>query len=69
MKSMYEFNLVNLLNKLIEFNLISDKTHDRINILNKIRRFGTHSKTGATLEDDASFVFNCYKQALIEMFS
>jgi len=52
-----------------KFNLISDKTHDRINILNKIRRFGTHSKTGATLEDDASFAFNCYKQALIEMFS
>lgn len=49
--------------------LITDKTFDRINILNKIRRFGTHSKTGATLEDDASFAFNCYKQALIEMFS
>ena len=52
-----------------EAKLITDKTFDRINILNKIRRFGTHSKTGATLEDDASFVFNCYKQALIEMFS
>lgn len=43
--------------KNLESSIISQKTHDRFLILNKLRRFGTHHKTGATLKDDALYSF------------
>lgn len=51
-----------------KYNLISDKTFDRINILNKLRRFGTHSESGSTIEQDANFAFSAFEQALQELF-
>ncbi len=50
------------------YSLISQRTYGRINILNKIRRFGTHSKTGVSLKADATFSFELFKEALKELF-
>ena len=49
--------------------LITDKTFERVNILNKMRRLGmSHSKTGSTLKEDAEFALTAFRQALKELF-
>lgn len=62
-----KYYLPELNEKALSKNLISQKTYERIEILNRLRRFGTHSKTGATLGQDASYALKVLEQTITEL--